>query len=79
MSGSKHAVGEHVLSSSLSSSFLPSPLRSGAVLSCAVAAILLSPQAQLRIETCDLLAQLKHPVLLNSASDGQSRQHTAEQ
>jgi hypothetical protein len=35
------ASGCNVLSSSLSSSFFPSPVRSGAVLSCAVAAILL--------------------------------------
>lgn len=34
-------LARDVLSSSLSSSFLPSPVRSGAVLSCAVDAILL--------------------------------------
>lgn len=51
------SVGEHVLSSSLSSSFLPSPVRSGAVLSCAVAAIyascrLVAAQSEWHRSTC---------------------------
>jgi hypothetical protein len=53
----KVAVGEHVLSSSLSSSFLPSTVRSGAVLSCAVAAIyascwLIATQSGMHRSTC---------------------------